>query len=265
MKMCAPLRCLLLAISFVAFMYADDITIPLDGGSIVVENAQFIREIRNSVSRNVAGLTFTLTNHTSSWWTSIDLRFDITYVCSGEVHRRSDTVKLALGPIKKEYHDLVISLMDKVDDCGGERIKATLISARNSTVRIDGVTGERIDLVQQEQERAKKAEEERVRQAATKAEEDRIAAEEQAKSDAAEAIRRKRLAAEQKRKESEANARYAKTRAEEDAKTAEERRKVSAVCSVVYQNTIDKKVKDLTVREEQQVRACQALGLYPPL
>jgi hypothetical protein len=37
-----------------------------------------------------------------------------------------------------------------------------------------------------------------------------------------------------------------------------------ATCSAVYRNTADKKVGDLTVKEEQQVRACQALGLYPP-
>ena len=39
-------------------------------------------------------------------------------------------------------------------------------------------------------------------------------------------------------------------KAEEDAKAAEERRKVRVGCAAVYQATIDKKVKDLTVREE---------------
>ena len=51
---------------------------------------------------------------------------------------------------------------------------------------------------------------------------------------------------------------------EEEAKAAEERRKVRAACSGIYQNTVEKKIKDLTVGEEQRVRACQALGLYPP-
>ena len=55
-----------------------------------------------------------------------------------------------------------------------------------------------------------------------------------------------------------------KVKAEQDAREAEERRKVRAACSTIYQNTADKKIKDLTVREEQQVRACQGLGLYPP-
>ncbi len=62
---------------------------------------------------------------------SIDLRFNITYVCSGEAHQRSEAVKVGLGwtkdaPIKKEYHDLVIPLMGEVDACETESIKASL-------------------------------------------------------------------------------------------------------------------------------------------
>jgi hypothetical protein len=73
-----------------------------------------------------------------------------------------------------------------------------------------------------------------------------------------QSARQKRLAAEQ------LAAINAKIKAERNAKDAEDKRKLRANCTVIYQNTIDKKVKDLTVREEEQVRACQALGLYPP-
>ena len=93
---------------------------------------------------------------------------------------------------------------------------------------------------------------------------DAEAAQAQAKKDAADAARRKRLAAEQKKKQADLNAREAKERAEEEAKAAEERGRVRAACSAAYQKTADKKLKDLTVKEEQQVRACQALGLYTP-
>ena len=86
----------------------------------------------------------------------------------------------------------------------------------------------------------------------------------QAKEDADELARRKRIEAEQKKKDAERDARIARSRAEEEAKAAEERRRVRTACSGIYQNTVDKKVKDLTVGEEQQVRACQGLGLYPP-
>jgi hypothetical protein len=95
-------------------------------------------------------------------------------------------------------------------------------------------------------------------------EDKRLAKEIHAKKDAAEAVRRKRLAAEQKRKEADLDARIAKQRAADDARATEERRKIRAACSTIYQNTADTKLKDLTVKEEQQVRTCQALGLYPP-
>lgn len=96
------------------------------------------------------------------------------------------------------------------------------------------------------------------------AERDRVAAEEQATKDAATAARQKRLAAEQAKKRVEEYVRNSKARADQDAKAAEEQRRVRTACTTIYQATADKKIKDLTVREEQQVRACQALGLYPP-
>ncbi len=81
---------------------------------------------------------------------------------------------------------------------------------------------------------------------------------------AVETARRRKLAEERKQQAAKDTARAAKFKAEEDDKAAEERRKVRVACAAVYQATIDKKVKDLTVREEQQVRACQVLNLYPP-
>jgi hypothetical protein len=80
----------------------------------------------------------------------------------------------------------------------------------------------------------------------------------------AEAARRRKLSEERKQKEAKEAARVAPLKAEVDARAAEERRKVRAACAAIYQATIDKKVKDLTVREEQQVRECQVLNLYPP-
>lgn len=101
-------------------------------------------------------------------------------------------------------------------------------------------------------------------EAPRRAREEQRAAETQARKDAAEAGRRRRLAAEQKKKDAERDARIAKYRDEEEAKAVEERRKLRAACSAVYQTTADTKLKDLTVKQEQQVRACQALGIYPP-
>ena len=236
LKACA--RYLLFAAAFATVMYGDDITIPLDNGSIVVENPQFIR--KGGSGSNVAGLTFTLTNNTSRAWMSIDLLFNIRYVCSGEAHQRSQAVKLGLGwtkdvPIKREYHDLVIPLMGQVDSCDTESVKVNLISATSlDNVRIEGATGGRVGLTEEvppgslhqadHQESAKESEEQRTEQAAADTTQARPAAENQAKN-AAKAARRKRLAAEQQRKQAEADAQSARKKAEEEQRAAEARNK----------------------------------------
>ena len=152
------------------------------------------------------------------------------------------------------------SVTGEVNGCRTEIIKASLLLAQNLKVRIDGITGERVDL----QEQLREIEQKREAEAAAKAEQERITAEEQAKKDAADAARRKREAAEKRKKDAELDAQLAKYRAEEEARAAEERQKTRAACALIYKNTADKKISDLTVREEQHVRACQALGLYPP-
>ena len=54
--------------------------------------------------------------------------------------------------------------------------------------------------------------------------------------------------------------------AEEEKRAAEEQaaeqRRIQAACRIIYQKKANRKVNDLTVQEEQQVRACQLLGLY---
>jgi hypothetical protein len=256
------MRLLIVAALFGAVMYGDDIALPLDDGNILIR-AQFIQV--NQYGDYIPRLTLNLKNQTSSSWKTLKLQFDIGGLCNGEPRQWTLPVVTTLGwaedhQIAKEYADVVIPFVGKVNGCITEIIRARLLFAENSKTRIDGMTGERVDFVKELQ--AIKAN--REAESAAQAEEERKAAEAQAKRDAAEAARRKRLAAEQKKKQAEADARYAKVKAEEDAKAAEERRKVRAACTIIYQNTIDQKVKDLTVREEQQVRACQAVGLYPP-
>lgn len=243
-------------------MYGDDITLPLDDGEILIR-AQFIR--RNRYGADVPELAVKIKNQTSSPWRTLKLQFDIGGLCNGEPRQWTLPVTTSLGwaedhQLVKEYTDTVIPLVDKVDGCKAEIIKASLVLAENSKTRINGVTGERVDMEKQLQELKAKREAE----AAAQAEEERKSAEAQAKKDAAEAARQKRLAAEQKKRDAELDARIAKQRAAEAVRAAEERRRVRAACAGIYDNTVDKKVKDLTVGEEQQVRACQALGLYPP-
>lgn len=82
---------------------------------------------------------------------------------------------------------------------------------------------------------------------------ERVVGPERAKRESAVAARQRKLAAERRQLVLTA-----------EAQAAEQRRKVRAACSDTYQKTADKKVADLTVLEEQQVRACQAFSMYPP-
>jgi hypothetical protein len=277
------LRRLLVAAPFLPAAYGagTDITIPLDDGNLLIQNVQ----LTTDGYYPVPALSFVLRNRTSSPWTKLTLQFEVDARCNGAERHWSRTEETFLGWMGdaafqnadlseegkgkatmsvREYTRRMLIPQGKVDSCTVESIAATLVEAENAKVRINGVTGERIDLEKQRAaEAAAKLERERTA-AAEQAEAERIAAEEQAKMDATEAARQKRLAAEHKKKQAEEDARYAKAKAEQDAKDAEERRRIRAACGVVYQHTADKKIADLTVREEQQVRACQALGLYPP-
>jgi hypothetical protein len=275
---------LLSVVGLFAQTQTEDIALPVDDGSILIR-AHFIRD--NGFGSNVPELALKLKNQTSSSWKTLKLKFDIGGLCNGEPREWTLPVVTSLGwaedhSVVKEYTDLVIPLVGKVDGCRTEIIKASLLLAENSKTRIDGVTGERIDLEKERQELKAKREAEAAAQdeenlkafeaqarkdapeAAAQAKKDAAEAAAQAKKDAAEAARRKRLAAQRKQKQAEADAQYTKMKAEEDTKAAEDRRKIRAACSNIYQSTIDKKVKDLSVREEQQVRACQALDMYPP-
>ena len=246
-------------VSLVTMMAAigcgEDITIPMDGGgNIVIRNPHFITVDQFNIHK--PELTFNLVNNATMPWTALTLHFDMGGFCGDEVRQWS--VSVSVSPATewsiKWYKQNVESLVLKLQGCWTEIIKARIG---------EGADGPNLSTEEIVEHRAKR-EAEAAEQKRIATEERERNAEEQAKRDAAEAARRKRLAAEQKKKQAEADARYAKIKAEEDAKAAEERRKIRAACSVVYQNTADKKVGDLTVREEQQVRTCQALGLYPP-
>jgi hypothetical protein len=273
---------LILAASFWVAAYGEDITLPLEDGSILIQNPQLQMD-RYAVAE--PALSFTLRNRTSTPWTKLKLQFEIDARCNVGHRHWSRTEETFLGWMGdpavqnvnlseegkekvsltvRAYSGRMLFPQGRVDGCRVETIKATLVGAENSRVRFDGVTGTRIDLEKQRaEEAAAKTEQERIA-AEKQAELDRIALNAEAKRDAAEAARQKRLAADRRKKQAEEDARYAQAKAEQDAKEADERRKIRAACSVIYEKTAEKKIRDLTVREEQQVRACQALGLYPP-
>jgi hypothetical protein len=234
------------------------ISVPLDDGNVMIERLSFIRE-KLSGGGKTPDLRFTLSNHTSSAWSKIEIQFEIDYVCSGVKRHRSELAKLTLGYnkqsiVKANYTNAIVAMFGEVDDCVDDTITATLVSADSlNSIHIDGVTGERIDMAERRRiENERKAEEDAKRSAEyVEATLKQYAAEEKAE-------------AALKRQQAKEAAAYAKMKAAQDAKTAQELVRVRAACAAIYQRTSDMKVKDLTVKEEQQVRACQTLGLYPP-
>ena len=210
--------CLIVATAFAAIMYGDDISIPLEVGKILIQDAHFIRPDLDG--KSIPELSFRIENHTPLPWWTIELQFQITGRCNREPRHWSVPATTSLGGdedhvVGNVYRETDNSLEGKVDGCRTEAISAILVKAQNGARRIVGP--------------------------------------EQAKKEAAEAARQKRLAAERQLKEDE-----------QRAKAAEERSKIRAGCALIYQSTANKKVSDLTVKEATRVRGCQALGLYPP-
>lgn len=257
------LRAVVLAAAFAAILCGqDDITIPLDDGNILVR-AQFIRV--SETGHYVPELAFTIKNQTSSWWRTIKLQFDIGGLCNGEPRQWTLVATTSLGwsedrQVVNDYKDLIYPLFGEVEGCKTGIIKAQLLVAENPKIRIDGVSGERIDFDKQLRELKAKHDAEEAVQDRT----DQEARENAAKKAAADATKRKRQAAERKRKDAEEQIHLDQAKTQEAARVAEEQAKIRAACRVIYDKTADKKVGDLTVREAQQVQSCQLLGLYPP-
>jgi hypothetical protein len=60
------------------------------------------------------------------------------------------------------------------------------------------------------------------------------------------------------------NARAARLRAMIAAQERETRDRQRVACRTMHQNTSNKKVSELTVKESREIRACDSLGIYPP-
>jgi hypothetical protein len=218
------MKVLAVAASFGAAMYGKDITIPFEGGSILIQNTSYNR-YDSLLDLTRSQVRFTVVNNTPDGW-DLTLQFDGSVQCGGQtrVLSRTDKVSIRAGSLNVVVDGPEQKAPGKDSGCVVEKLYASILNAENKKLRINVATGERIDLEKQRE----------------------LAAEAQAKQDAIEETRQRRTAAEQKQK------------------NAALMRKVRDNCTTIYQNTVEKKVKDLTVGEEQQVRACQALGLYPP-
>jgi hypothetical protein len=229
------MRVLAVAALYGAAMYGEDITIPFEGGSILIQNTSYNR-YDSLLDLTRSQVRFNVVNNTPDGW-DMKLQFDGSLQCGGQakVLSLTEKVSLRLGGSKIVADGPEKNTPGKDSGCVLQEFNASILTAENRKFRINVATGERIDLEKQRE----------------------LAAEAQAKREAIEEAHQKRLAAEQKKKNDALAAQKA-------AQKAEEMRKIRDNCTTIYQNTVDKKVKDLTVGEEQQVRACQALGLYPP-
>lgn len=260
-----------MAVPFAALLYADEFPIPIpSGGDLTVQNPQFI--VKNQFNIYDPLLTFGIVDKSSAPWEIVKVHFDMGAVCNGEILQWSESVTVRSSTLlfmkehgMKNYEYRMNSLTGKVQGCRTELIR----------VRPGESSVEPLDLRDEVRTlKLKRESEEAVKEGAdeaAKTERERVAAEEKAKNlaergkqEAAEAARRRRLADEKRLKDAEQDALRAKATAAEEAKAAAERRQLQDACVLIYKNTVNKKVGDLTVREEQQVRTCQALDLYPP-
>lgn len=198
-------RCLILTVLLGSAIYGEDITIPFEGGSFLIKEARFLR---SSATKFIPEFYFRIFNNTSAGW-DLKLRLDITRRCQdgkGDPDQSSRVAQFSLRPAQSKVYIDPKPLVGETGGCVLEKLEVSLISAENKNLRIDGITGERVDLEKQRE----------------------IEAKAQAKIDAADAARRRQLAAEQKKKNAELDARIAKSRAEREAQAAEERRKLRA-------------------------------------
>src|SRR5579864_9408275 len=226
------MRFLIVVALFEAAMYGnDDITIPLDGGSIIISDIQLTLPATTNNNDWKPDITFKVKNQTSSTWQILKFRFDVKGLCKvrqlmypvDQVHEEHRQWVIPSVLVRNVVSVTIFNWgwtgdvcpvnnpvgLCHIDGCKGEIIKADLLFAESSKTRIDMITGERVDLEKQRQELKAKSDAEESAQA---------------KRDAAEAARRQRAVSERKRKQAEDDAEYAKYKASEDAKKAEEQR-----------------------------------------
>ena len=238
------MRHLILVALFGSVIYGDDIVIPVDGGGkIVIRDPHFITI--NQFNIYEPKLTFALVNNTVTPWTTLNLQFAIGGFCKDQVYQghmvgdpkvRQWSISVSVNPTTDRYEHNEESLVYKLQSCRAEIIKARIGGGPDSPSLS-----------------AREIAEQRAKREAKEAEQKRIADEQELIADE-----------EKLRKAEEKEQIQAEERAKVEARAAEERRRIRATCAAIYRNTANKKVSDLTVKEEQQVRACQILGLYPP-
>ena len=208
----------------------NDITIPMEGGGeIIILSPQFTA--RNQLNISDPVLSFGVHDQSRVRWSSLTIQFEIGGFCNAEVGRWSDSVTVTPAPgLRRHVIDLPYGTLQS---CRAEVIKA----------HVKGAGPESLPISAEEIQAGKEARELREAESKVRAAELKLREEE---------IRRLMVEAQ------------AKKDAAEEAQAVKERHRVREACAAIYRTTSNMKVSDLTVKQEQQVRACQALDLYPP-
>ncbi len=202
---------LLLLVLFAATAFAEDVKIPLLDGTILIQNTKL-----SGTTRNLAPpeLSFNVINETGMAWRQIGLQFDVQGCGVSELY-----IELPLEwtegarrmtSFRKIYPHMTLSTTPL--GCTTDRLTARLVQAENDKWRINGVSGEKVDL--EEQRRLVEAERKTAEdKAAAAAERHRIAVKQFEERVAAEEASKRRLRAARKKEEAAAQAQYAKEKA----------------------------------------------------
>jgi hypothetical protein len=154
------------AVLMVAFIFGvalkgADITLTLEGGSLVIRNPRFFERSKALSSNRELVLSFVLENHTPNALDGIDLEFKIGGFCNGELEPLQwsyvvhDGYLAAETTFGKPHEEAVTSVSGSVTNCKGEIIKARIVlalmcakfvCATNQIRRIQGNLSEPFDL-----------------------------------------------------------------------------------------------------------------------
>lgn len=206
---------------------APEIPLKVSDGEIIVREARFIK--LEFFRDYVPEISFVLVNRTKGPVGPLHIRFDIDAICNGAERKLSGVVSVSIG-----HSSYLQETTQPVS-----RVFEPLVNNVNGC-RATGIHAE----VAPE----------------TKAQRDADAAE--ASRRAAEIDQRHAEGLKQNDETQRAAVEIAVAKAREAARIRAEERVAKEVCPGVYKETADKKVADLTVKEEQQVRACQVIGMY---
>jgi uncharacterized membrane protein YqiK len=203
-------------------------------------------------------LSFGLVNKSVTAWTTLNIYFDIGVFCGDDVRLLSDSVEV--NPNTKSY---VHTIQSTVPGFYLQGCYTELITARigKSSTNTPALTTEEVVAHRAQREAAVRAAAEEQKRLRAEYIEKLEAADAKAEAEAKAAAKAKQAAA-QARAKAAAQKLAGEAKPAADAENARQQAAaLQSLCSALYSKTADKKISDLTVKEEGQVRACQRIEM----